>query len=91
MKTQIFNCFHLLLWSMNNSAHNENWPPGGTLILSPYVGSNPASTIHPKKYQEFQAPQKNIWNFSNPKNYPPFCTLNFRRDPKKYRNDPLIL
>ena len=27
---------------------------GGTLILSSYVGSGPASTIHPKKYKEFQ-------------------------------------
>ena len=33
---------------------------GGTLIFSAYVGSDPASTVHPKKYQEFQAPQKNI-------------------------------
>ena len=24
----------------------------------------------PKKYQKFQAPQKNIWNFYNPKKYP---------------------
>ena len=33
---------------------------GGSLIFSTYVGSDPASTVHPKKYQEFQAPQKNI-------------------------------
>ena len=33
---------------------------GGTLILSAYVGSGPASGVHPKKYQEFQAPPKNI-------------------------------
>ena len=33
---------------------------GGTVILSSYVGSGPASTFHPKKYQVFQAPQKNI-------------------------------
>ena len=33
-------------------------------------GSDPASTVHPKKYQEFQTLQKNIWNFSNPKNIP---------------------
>ena len=31
---------------------------GGTLIFSSYVGSGSASTIHPQKYQEFQAPQK---------------------------------
>ena len=44
---------------------------GGTLIFSAYIGSDPASTVHPqKKYQEFQAPQKNIWNFSNPKKIP---------------------
>ena len=35
-------------------------PQGGTLIFSAYVGSDPASSVHPKKYQEFQAPQKNI-------------------------------
>ena len=45
-------------------------PRGGTLIFSAYVGSDPASTVHPKKYQKFQAPQKNIWNFCNPKKYP---------------------
>ena len=30
----------------------------GTLFFSSYVGSGPASTIHPKKYQEIQASQK---------------------------------
>ena len=30
----------------------------GALIFSSYVG--PASSVHPQKYQEFQAPQKNI-------------------------------
>ena len=30
----------------------------------------PKGGTRPKKYQEFQAPQKNIWNFSNPKNIP---------------------
>ena len=49
-KIQIFNCFGLLIWSMDNSAYNENGPPGGgTLIFSPYLGSGPASTIHPQK------------------------------------------
>ena len=33
---------------------------GGTLIFSSYVGLGPASLVHPKKNQEFQAPQKNI-------------------------------
>ena len=53
-------------------------PQGVTLIFASYVGSGPASTVHPpppqkkkkKKYQEFQAPQKNIWNFNNPNNIP---------------------
>ena len=33
---------------------------GGYSHFFSYVGSGPASTVHPKKYQEFQAPQKNI-------------------------------
>ena len=41
-----------------------------TLFFPPYVGSDPACTVHPQKYQEFQTPKKNIWNFSNPKKYP---------------------
>ena len=31
---------------------------GGYSQFSSHVDSGPASTIHPKKYQEFQAPQK---------------------------------
>ena len=45
-------------------------PRGGTLIFSSYVGSDPASTVHPKKNQEFQAPQKNIKILATPKNIP---------------------
>ena len=48
-------------------------PKGGTLIFTAYVGSDPASTVHPKKYQEFQAP---------------ICTLTLKKDPKMHRNDP---
>ena len=33
---------------------------GATLVFSSFVGSDPASTVHPKKYQVFQAPKKNI-------------------------------
>ena len=43
---------------------------GGTLIFSAYVGSDPASTVHPKKYQEFQAPQKIFEILATPKNIP---------------------
>ena len=33
-------------------------PGGGVLsFFSSYVGSGPASTVHPQKYQEFQAPK----------------------------------
>ena len=42
----------------------QSWGGGGyshhSLIFSSYVGSGPASTVHPKKYQVFQAPQKNL-------------------------------
>ena len=42
-----------------SSSKGSLWE-GGTLVFSSYVGSYPASTVHPQKYQEFQAPQKNI-------------------------------
>ena len=43
----------------------QSWGGGGgyshhSLIFSSYIGSGPASTVHPKKYQVFQAPQKNL-------------------------------
>ena len=60
---------------------------GGTLIFSSYVGSDPASTVHPKKHEEFQAPQKNIKILATPKNTQ-FCTLTLKKDPKMHRNDP---
>ena len=41
-----------------------------TLIFSIYVGSGPASTVHPKKYQEFWAPQKMFEILETPKNIP---------------------
>ena len=33
---------------------------GASLIFSSNVGSGPTSTVHPEKYQDLQAPQKNI-------------------------------
>ena len=45
-------------------------PRGGTLIFSAYVGSDPASTVHPKKYQEFQAPKKIFEILATKKKYP---------------------
>ena len=38
------------------------------LFFSVYVGSGPASTVHPKKYQEFRAPQKMFEILGTPKN-----------------------
>ena len=31
---------------------------GGTLLFSSYIGSGPASTVHPPENQKFQAPKK---------------------------------
>ena len=44
--------------------------PGGTLIFSTYAGSEPASTVHPKTNQEFQAPQKIFEILATQKNIP---------------------
>ena len=41
---------------------------GTTLSSSSYVGSGPASIVHPKKYLEFQAPQKIFEVLPNPQN-----------------------
>ena len=41
---------------------------GRTLIVASYVGSGPASTLHPIKYQEFQAPKKIFEILATPKN-----------------------
>ena len=38
----------------------------------------PASTVHPQKDQEFQAPQKSI----------PILYLDLKKDPKMHRNYP---
>ena len=51
-----------------NSLRNAG--PGGTPNFPAYVGSDPASTIHPKNIRNFKHPPKNILNFSNPKKYP---------------------
>ena len=43
---------------------------GGYSNFSAYVGSGPASTIHTKKYQVFQAPQKIFEFLATQKNIP---------------------
>ena len=42
-------------------------PIGVTFKFSKYVGLDPASTLYPQKYQEYQAHPKNIWNLAAPK------------------------
>ena len=55
--------------------------------FSSYVGSGPASTVHPQRFHEFQAPQKTFEILATPK-MPPFRTLTLRNDPKMHSNDP---
>ena len=66
---------------------------GGYSIFFCIRRLGPSIYRSPPKYQEFQAPQKNIWNFSNPKKYPnsvPWPLKNtlkpaqFCDDPQKY-------
>ena len=52
-KTVISNCIYLL-----HQVYIITRGGGGTLIFSAYVGSDPASTVHPPK---------NIRNFKHPK------------------------
>ena len=40
---------------------------GGTLIFFLCVGLEPASTVYPQKYQEYQSYPKLYLKFSNPK------------------------
>ena len=54
---------------------------GVTLFLSSYIGSGPASTIHPNNISGISSTPKKYLNFSNPKKYPPFCTLTFKIRP----------
>ena len=41
-----------------------------------------------KKISVISSTPKNIWNFTNPKIYPPFCTMTLRKEHKMHRNDP---
>ena len=61
---------------------------GGTLIFSAYVGSDPASTVHPKKnIRNFKHPKKIFEIVATPKNIP-ILYLDLKKDPKLHRNDP---
>ena len=62
--------FHIQMGpSVNITPHGDLRGGGVTLICSSYVCSGPASTVHPPKYQEFQAPQK--YSSYPPKIHPP--------------------
>ena len=43
---------------------------GYSIYFFAYIGSDPASTVHPKKNQKFQAPRKIFEIFATPKNIP---------------------
>ena len=74
--------------------------PGGTLIFSSYVGSDPASIVHPKKISGISSTPKKYLKFQQPKKKSQFCTLTLKKtlkciemtlklakfcdDPKKY-------
>ena len=56
---------------------------GGEGVLnffSVYVGSDPASTVHTQKYQEFQAPQK-IFEILATQNNVPILYLDLKKIP----------
>ena len=85
---------HVLEYQINrcHDSKAERGRSGGTLIFASYVGSGPASTILPQKISGISSTPKNIWNFSNPKKYPQFCTLALRKKKQHKihvnRNDP---
>ena len=60
---------------------------GGTLVFSSYVGSGPASTVHPKKISGISSTPKIFEILATPKNiqilYP-----DLKEGPKMHRNDP---
>ena len=66
-------------------------PRGVLLFVFAYVGSDPASTLHPpKNIRNFKCP-KNIWNFCNPKKYPDSVYLPKEKTLKYIEKKPLKL
>ena len=49
---------------------NGHTPQGGYSIFSAYVGSDPASTVHPKKISEIWSTSKKYLKFLQPQKYP---------------------
>ena len=60
----------------------------GTLIFSTYVGSDPASTVHPKKISGISSTQKQIFEILATQKNIPILYLDLKKDPKLHRNDP---
>ena len=54
-------------------------PRGGTLFFSAYVGSDPASTVHPKKISGISSTPKKYLKFLQPKKISQFCTLTLKK------------
>ena len=52
------------------TGQNSQGGGGGSLIFSSYVGSGPASTLHPKKISGISSNQKNIEILATRKNIP---------------------
>ena len=51
-------------------AHFSPGGGGGTLIFSAYVGSDPVSTVHPRKMSEISSTPKKYLIFCNPQKNP---------------------
>ena len=70
----IFNLTQIIwLWAGIKSLHvvvlevtDRVDSQGGTLMISLYLGSGLASTVHPQKISGISSTPKNIWNSSNP-------------------------
>ena len=63
------------------TARDERPWGGGALILSPYVGSGPASTVHPKNIRNFKHPKKINEILATPKKISPILYLDLKKRP----------
>ena len=89
--SRVMNIFTIDGWTYIVIFVPTQGPRGDTLNFLSYVGSGPASTfIPPKKYKEFQAPQKIFEILATPKTSP-FCTMPLRKDPKMHRKKHKII
>ena len=75
----------------------HSWSPGGGggggVLSHSFLTRRLGPSIYhlSQKISGISSTPKNIWNFSNPKKYPPFYTLTLRKYPlniKMHRNDP---